>query len=208
MSIQKTSTNNQLTRDELSSEPDVQPIYKVKSEKVIIELGPIKQSDNQAGHSFILGHTSNGVMGSPALGDDGSQVVLGEAGRSETVLNVFNVNKFFIERFNFTTFNATGSTTADWAVTTGLLEFTTGEVAVSKECAFNDGTITRATMNLTPVTGVTTDLTLELTADGGSNWESVTLSVEHTFTNTGNDLRFRLTASGTVSLSLMTISYN
>ena len=50
--------------------------------------------------------------------------------------------------------------------------------------------------------------TYELTADGGSNFESVTPGTAHTFTNTGTDLRFRITenAASTGEISQVKIS--
>ena len=73
MTLQNTGTNVQRTRDELSSEPDIQPIYKVKSELIQVEEGATQVCTETIGNSFILGHPLNGVLGSPALGDNGLQ---------------------------------------------------------------------------------------------------------------------------------------
>ena len=49
--------------------------------------------------------------------------------------------------------------------------------------------------------------TYELSADGGYNCESVTPGTAHTFSNTGTDLRFRITenAASTGEISQVTI---
>ena len=57
---------------------------------------------------------------------------------------------------------------------------------------YNNGTITQARI-LSTNTGT---FIYELSADGGLNWEVVTNGVTHIFTNTGIDLRFRITESG------------
>jgi len=46
-----------------------------------------------------------------------------------------------------------------------------------------------------------------MSADTGSNWESVTPGVSHTFTNTGQELKWRASATGSASISSIEISY-
>ena len=61
-------------------------------------------------------------------------------------------------------------------------------------------TISKATLTATQtLNGQTVDY--QMSANGGSNWESVTTGVEHTFTNTGSDLRWKATLDGTTSAS-------
>ena len=58
--------------------------------------------------------------------------------------------------------------------------------------------IAKATLTSTQtLNGQTVDY--QMSADGGSNWESATAGVEHTFTNTGSDLRWKATLNGTAS---------
>ena len=85
---------------------------------------------------------------------------------------------------------------------------TNTEIAQSNSIALANGTITKATITVEVSSGDITDLAFTLTADGGSNFESVTHGVQHTFTNTGTDLRFKITASGSVTLTLVKIIYN
>ena len=94
--------------------------------------------------------------------------------------------------------------TASWS-TTGSVTFTSGQIALSSSIDFNNGTITKATLDRTIVSGT---FTYELTANGGTNWETVTSGTAHTFTNSGTDLRFRITESaattGEISQVLVT----
>jgi len=80
-----------------------------------------------------------------------------------------------------------------------------GEILTSSSIFLNQVTVSKAKINLT---GDYADASIELSADGGSNWESVTNNVENQFTTTGQDLRFRITSSGTVVLTDVKVNYN
>ena len=178
------------------------------NEKVIMDENTSKIERQTHGHSFILGSSVNGVLG-VANGEDGSQIVLGSAGRVLSVLAVVNPNNIYRERFKDASFEDTGVTTADWADTPGTLVMTAGEVAKSSSIAYNNGTITRATLNGTFIVGNPALLiTIQLSADGGSHFENVTYGVEHTFLYPGNDLRFRLVSAFSVTMTLITVSYS
>lgn len=169
------------------------------NEKVLLEEQSSIGVDDTYGSSMIWGSSSNGIWGTDTWGEDG---------RVETTPFVVNPNNIFRERFRDNYFENTGSTTADWGDVSGQMDFTNTEVAVSNSIALNDGTITKATITVTVSSGDVADLTFELTANGGSNWESVTHNTQHTFTNTGTDLRFRITASGSVSITFVKVEYN
>lgn len=80
-----------------------------------------------------------------------------------------------------------------------------GEVLTSQSIFYNQETISVAKIVLT---GQIDYASIELSADGGSNWESVTNNVQHTFTNQGQDLRYRITASGgSVTVNDLKITY-
>jgi len=49
---------------------------------------------------------------------------------------------------------------------------------------------------------------IELTADGGANWEVATNNAVHDFSNTGTDLRLRVTGGGTGSVRSYGVLYN
>ncbi len=109
----------------------------------------------------------------------------------------------YIEDFLDDDFEDTNGTATGW--TSGSVDFTSGQIALSKSIDFNNGIITSATLNSTEVSG---SFTYELSADGGSNFESVTPGTAHTFSNTGTDLRFRITenAASTGEISQVTIT--
>lgn len=109
----------------------------------------------------------------------------------------------YTEDFIDDDFEDTNGTATGW--TSGSVDFTSGQIALSKSVDLNNGTITTATLNSTEVSG---SFTYALSADGGSNFESVTPGTAHTFSNTGTDLRFRITenAASTGEISQVTIT--
>lgn len=111
---------------------------------------------------------------------------------------------FYSENFHDEDFNDDGNTTATWDTSNNQLDFTSGEVAYSSPIDYNNGTITDATLTVTIDSG---SFDLYLSADGGSNWESVSSGVAHNFSNTGTDLRWRIdeNAASTGSISLITL---
>ena len=134
--------------------------------------------DGGGEYSFVLGHPSAGVLGTNKLGDR----------RQTTVTHyVRQNNNIYTEDFIDEDFKGEG--TADWT-DTGSVDFTSGEIALSSSIDFNNGVITTAKLTSTEESG---SFDYELTADGGSNWESVTSGTTHNFTNQGTDLRFRIT---------------
>lgn len=94
----------------------------------------------------------------------------------------------YTEDFIDADFEDSDNGNASWS-TTGSVEFTSGQIAQSTSIDYNNGTITTATLTSTEVSG---SFDYEMTADG-TNWESVTSGVAHTFSSTGTDLRWRAT---------------
>ena len=107
----------------------------------------------------------------------------------------------YTENFIDDDFEDTNGTATGW--TSGSVDFTSGQIALSKSVDFNNSTITVATLNSTEVSG---SFTYEMAADG-STFESVTPGTAHTFSVTGTDLRFRITenAASTGEISQVTI---
>ena len=96
------------------------------------------------------------------------------------------------------TLTITSSVLAPSVVTPGT------KLAQSLSIDFNNGEITTAKMTAT-YTG--NDPTLTLTADG-TNFESVTNGVAHTFSNTGTDLKWRINATGTTVTNVLVEDYH
>ena len=94
----------------------------------------------------------------------------------------------YIEEFIDDDFKGTG--TATWS---GSLTFTSGQIGLSTSIDYNNGTITQATLTSTEVSG---SFIYQMTANG-TNFENVTSGTEHTFTNSGTDLKWRVAENNT-----------
>ncbi len=96
----------------------------------------------------------------------------------------------YVEDFLNTDFDSGGNAT--WA-SSGSVTFTAGQVAESTSIDFANGTIAQVILTSTEESGT---FLYEVSADGGSNWETTTSGATHIFTNTGTDLRWRTTENG------------
>lgn len=106
---------------------------------------------------------------------------------TDTLQQLIQGGDIYIEDFLDDDFEGAGN--ASWS-NTGSVLFTSGQIALSTTVEFNNGNRTQAKLTSTEVSG---SFDYELSANGGSNFEAVTSGVLHTFTNQGNDLRFRIT---------------
>lgn len=121
---------------------------------------------------------------------------------TETLSQRTHPNNVYAEDYYDDDLVDTGNTTATVNTSAHSISFTTGETFRSNPIfLYKTTTITKATLSIpsTQITG-SANLSFYLSADGGSNWESVTLGTQHTFTNTGSDLRIRIDASDTASI--------
>ncbi len=90
-----------------------------------------------------------------------------------------------------------------------LYDFTVGEIITSTDLFDSNSGLSVVTEAMVYVDYTDSGSpTIEATADGGSNWESVTNGEIHEFTNTGDDLRLRFTAGGTGEIKSWAIIYN
>lgn len=181
-------------------------VLKRVSEKINVEENATRVRTNTYGNSWIVGSSSNGIVGTNTNTQNGLQQVVGGAGRTETVVAVSNPNNTHRERFLFNRFEDTGNTTADWDTTNNQAVIETTEVLQSLSIYLGDDNISQALLTIEGTN--TSNATYELSPDGSSNWETVTLGTTHTFTNQGSDLRYRFTASGaTVTVTLIKVEY-
>ena len=124
---------------------------------------------------------------------------------SAVVVSVLSPDNEFREFFDSDTYKD-ASTTADWAVTPGQCDFTTGEVATSEIIALSDSTYASATLTATGTN--LTNLTFELRFDG-SNWETVTSGTQHnSLYPSTSGIEWRATASGTATLTKIKVEYS
>lgn len=160
---------------------------------------------NDTHDSFILSHSTNGKLGT-ANGVGGHQIVLGDYRDSWVTQRIVNPSQTYFEWFYDSEFKDAGNTTATWDVTNHKIDFTSGQVAQSTKFVDNNQTIVSAT--LTAI--YTGTITFQLSADNGSNWETVTENALHNFTHTGTELLWKATESGgsTAQLTELIIKYS
>jgi len=173
---------------------------------VVTKKGRTRIRSLSLGHSWIVGSSTNGIVGTNLGTQDGLQQVVGSAGRIETILRVLNYTDKFIERFNFDTYvDDTSTGTVNLANNT--YSFTTGQVLLSKVCYKNETNVVNAKFDCSFVTGSSGDVTVQLCSDG-TNWETVTIGNQHAFVNVGQELKYKVTSSDTVVISEVNIEYN
>ena len=165
--------------------------FNLANELIYFEEGATIVKRDTYASSFILGSSSNGILGTSTLG---------ASGRVESILSVTSPNNRFREHFRDTTFKS-GANTADWNTTLFRLAMSTSSnhatayanIATSSSIALNDGTVSRVTVRATESRWNLNDIIQYfITADGGNNWKEVSLNTDTTLTYTGTDLRFRV----------------
>ncbi len=101
MVIDKIARNQQLIADNLNPADSVTPIIKQHVEIIECIERTTQLTDTNIGHSFILGSSTNGILGTNTGTQDGEQQVLGRAGDTGTIFNVSNPNNLFQEFLDF-----------------------------------------------------------------------------------------------------------
>lgn len=143
------------------------------------------------GNSFIIAHLTNGTIGG----------TIGNYRGTWATQRIVHAGNVYREWFYDDKFEATAETTATWDHETNHnVVFASGDIAQSTRIYQNGATVTEAILT----SDNSGTLSFWLTANG-SDWESVTSGNKHTFTNTGEDLRWRGSASSAATLDLMTI---
>jgi len=144
----------------------------------------LKLTTRDINSSMVYGHptTANSAYGTADYGDNRG---------TEVIQRIIHPDNKYTEEFIDDDFKDTSNTTATWG--SGEITFSSGQVAQSLTFAKNAETYTKATMTVTKSSGT---FTYEMSADGGSHWENVTSGTEHTFTNSGTEIKWRITESG------------
>jgi len=100
-------------RDQLGKNPDVLPLLNADYyEYVTLEEGPALAKEKTLGNAWIVGSSTNGIVGTNTGTEGGGQQVVGGSGRTETVIRVVNNNNRFVEVFAFDEMIDTTNTTA------------------------------------------------------------------------------------------------
>jgi hypothetical protein len=174
MSISK---SHQVTRDNLAGRADTRTVVKISRSDVEIDELTMRAQLQDIGHALILGHTVNGVIGTPALGSDGQQIVIGETGYGTlSPSRVVNFQNTFREYFRNTVFVNSASTDATINTATYQASFADGS-ALHSEIIFTNGDseeVIEATFlsvggTVNPALGTTTNFSDSFTrADSGT----------------------------------------
>lgn len=196
--------NQQESHSRQLVEPDRSTSRIIANSQSLEVYGSITIIDSQGiGSAFILGHSTNSELGA------GTGLTLGEGDKDaivrERVIPPIAGGKYdFRDWFDTQNFVDSSNTTATVSTASQNITFSSGDTYRSSTILDSGGTITSAVLETAGVESGPGSFSYYLTADGGSNWESVTLSVEHEFSNTGTDLRLRIDVSGSTG----TVSIN
>jgi len=149
--------------------------------------------------TFIIGHHTFGVLGTQKLGD----------GTSESLERRYLIpgrNTFEEYVLDDEYYDSGSSSGVSWNTSTGEVTFSAGGIRTltTNTIALGVGWA-RYKVSLGAYTGV---LSVEISPDGGSSWESVVLDTTKSFLNSGTDVRVRIKSdsSGSV-LSAVTDSF-
>lgn len=186
-------------RDQLGSDPDTfpVPVFGYYENLEVQELSTIV-STNTIGTSFILGHPTNGVLGTSTLGSHG---------RVLTRVRVVNPDKKFNEHFRDTLFKDTDSTnTANWDTESYRLAAGTAEAPISATgstatflpIAIEDGTISKVRVTKGGGTAYLTDtITYYVKAEDSAALQEITEDTETALSTPGTALTLVVEFQGT-----------
>jgi len=189
--------DKQQVRDELGDEPDATPLFTAYDDLFKVKHSISRFFTRDINTSFILDHTTNGVLDTSTLGDFRGANVL---------IRVVNPNNTFRELFLDDELKDV-TTTATWNTTTHILTFTAGQFALSQEIALNQESYIRAT--LTAEGTSLANLIFKVSSNGGSTFNIVTNGAETVFTTpTTAGLKWRIEATGSATVTRITVTYS
>jgi len=172
---------------------DVIPVFKIMDkEELKIRDRWLKISKRDINDSFVWGHPDNGVWGTAKWGDRRG---------SAQVVRVVQAENIYREWFYDDEFKATAETTANWDATNHYVTFSSGDVAQSTSIYYNVTNVTGARLT----TDYSGTILFYLSNDGGTTWESVAPGELHTFSSTGQDLRWKASAQTSATLNYLNI---
>lgn len=175
------------------------------SPKEVVTKVYIKRVSNL---QFVLGNSIYGILGTSVLGDGSTQTLIwgnatyGIWGTAKWSVDNLQVelervippNDIFTERFIS---EGMIETLTNCNTTDNILTFTGTGLISSELIYYNKINITQAKMDI--VINTNENIRLYLSNDDGSTWEEVTNGTIHTFTSTGQKLKYKITADiGTI----------
>lgn len=184
--------------DSLGPEPEINVVTKVKTERIRHVQRPVVIAERTIGCSWIVGSSTNGIVGANTSTQGGTQQVVGSCGKITTWDQVRCPNNIYFEHFDFDTFRDTSNDIADWQTSSSRLVLNSqGEgTAQSRSVSLESGSISSAVLSVTGENTDSEECTYYLSNDCGSTWEEVVLSQKHNFTSSGNDLRWKIVVTG------------
>jgi hypothetical protein len=114
MGFDKVIGDVQDTKDQIVPSDETGLVLKMFSETQAVDMSnvTVEITKTNIGHAFIVGHATNGVIGT-ALGVDGSQITIGSGGLgASSVERVVNTKNTFVEQLSTSTFIDSSRTTA------------------------------------------------------------------------------------------------
>lgn len=179
------------TQENLNPSQSVIPLLKKTNETLLLEESySIKQSNNVS--DMAIWDNPNTTWDGVDTDDEWDSY--SDSGKINILIS--NPKNIFIERFGFDLLKGSLNT-ATWDTTNKRVDFTSGQIC-HIESAYLDTidnvVITGAKLTVTIDSG---SFDLEVSADGGSNWETVTNGVSFSFSNTGYNLQIKITENNT-----------
>jgi hypothetical protein len=177
MSDYNLSVSHRQTRDELSQESPTRFIPKRFSDKLRLSTGPHFVETRDTTDDFIWDR------------DNWDEVNWSEDyTESPELISITNYNNEFRWKFDFDKVKGPNDT-ATWNTTTGIATIASGEVFEIRS-AYYDSTESTVVQSAT-LRATATDVSFEMSADGGLNWQEAPLNTLVVFNNIGSDLRIR-----------------
>jgi len=192
MSYEDVVISNQSVADNLGSNEEVKPIIKILNNFVNVIEGPKV--------IYTRDVSTDSIYGTAIYGTDRYD---GTYDNEDVINKVTNYNNRYYEPFTTTTFKDTTNTTATWNQSLVFSSSAT-QTATSLPVFKNTQNVIYATLDVEGTN--TTSAEYYMSANGGTNWEEVSLNTRHKFTNQGTDLRWK-TAGQDVSISKLQINY-
>lgn len=217
---------HQVTRDSVSSNPEIIPIPKISRSSIKYWSEPALIYDRDIDNSWIAGSSTNAIVGTHVGTAGGGQLVVGDTSNTQTALRVVPIQDSWVNFLRDTSTNTVDtngegllldSSTATINTSTHRIDFDAGDY-VEWQLALNNGDYSsikvvfdesaeRTNVDFNVAAGDTFPLTLPFTlggetlnifvsTDGGSTWQEVTNGVETELSSAGSDVKLRVESSG------------
>jgi len=172
------------------------------SEIELIDLPEIRETST-IGNAWIVGSSTNGIVGTNTGTQNGLQQIVGAGSRGAYVIQQI-VNHNFVWRTLLSSaedayWTDTGNTTATVDTSANTITFTAGQQWQSNKITTHTTNLIKATLSFLTTA---TNLTCYLSADNGVNWETVTNGVQNIFVHAGTNIKIKIVASGSATITI------